>query len=170
MNQFGRSFFCIALFCFIVVNFASAQTGRMLANRPPLTAHEQPIIIVDSFTTDLGHLLLRPENIQSIDLVTDGKVTSAYGEKAKNGVLVVRPKKNTKIIPLNDLLDQFNIPVPDRTLNVCVDKILVKDVKKLVVDKEEILSVDVITDICWVTPAIAGPEQRHINIITKRPR
>lgn len=129
---------------------------------------QQPLIIVDSFTTDFNHLLLEPGRIQSIDILKDSSAVILYGDKAKNGILIIKPKKNTEIIRFNDMLNLFHITGPDRNLNVCIDNVRVKDSNKLLADRSDIVTVEIIRDIYWITPLIAGPEERYINIVTRK--
>lgn len=146
-----------------------AQTTRL---RPEgfgvIPPEQQPLVIVDSVVTDLGHLLLNPDKILSIDILKDAATIAAYGDRAKYGVLIIRTKEKAGLLNLADLLDQFHIPAADRNLRVCIDNILVKDKHRILADKANIISMEVITDICWISPMEPGPEERYINIVTKK--
>jgi TonB-dependent SusC/RagA subfamily outer membrane receptor len=53
---------------------------------------ESPLFIVDDQeVTSVNHL--NPEDIESISVLKDGSATSGYGEKGKNGVIVITMKK-----------------------------------------------------------------------------
>jgi hypothetical protein len=166
MTRYYAAIVCIVFSCSVITQSTFAQRGRPELYPPSANEDRIPIIVVDTFTTDPRHLLLEAENIASVDLVKNSKIIAAYGQKASKGVILVKPKKNTKIVSLTGLLDQFNVPVADRHLHVCVDKVAVPDATKLVADKDHIESVEIIT----ATPAVAGVEERHINIVTRKSR
>jgi hypothetical protein len=164
MNHSRKPFFLVLLLC-LLAETAICQRSRTEMVTP---ADPEPLIIVDSFKTDRKHLMLDPDNIVSIDILSDSNTVSRYGDKAKHGVIVIKLKKNAELLQLEGLLNQFKIPEQDRKLNVCIDNMLVKDSDKLLADKKDIVTVEVIKDICWITPAIAMPEERYINIVTKK--
>ena len=134
----------------------------------PFPEQEQPMVVVNSYVTDMKHLLLEPNKIESINILKGEDAVSAYGEKAKNGVIIIHPKKNAVIVKLEQLLNQYNIPAEDRNLKVCIDNVQLVDNNKLLADKNDVSAVKVITDIRWITPAIPGPEEKYINIYTKK--
>lgn len=153
----------ISFFSFFLSVTLFAQRGRTI-----LAPDLQPLIIVNSFMTDFKHLLLKPDNIISMDVLKNERVIAAYGDKAKNGVIVIHIKKHTEIFRLTDIFEHYQIPDTDRKLKVCIDNVQVSDSSLLVIDKADIATVEVITDICWVTPQVPGPEERYINIASKQ--
>jgi TonB-dependent SusC/RagA subfamily outer membrane receptor len=129
---------------------------------------EQPLIIVDSVESDFYNMKIKPGRIESIDVLKDSASVAAYGEKGKYGVVIIRPKKGTEIVRYPALLTQYNIPDQGHKLRVAVDNIMVRDVSKLVIDRNDIQKVEVITDVLWHGPQIAGPVEKYINIETKK--
>ena len=161
--------FIISILVLLLMLTGNAQI-RMRADRMPAPDLAlQPLFIVDSIITDYKSLLLDADKIESIDVLKDSATRVAYGESARNGVIIIRTKKGTDILTLNEILDQFHIAPEDRNLRVCIDNMLVKDNSKIIADKTNIASVQVVTDICWISPMEAGPEERYINIATRKP-
>jgi TonB-dependent SusC/RagA subfamily outer membrane receptor len=130
----------------------------------------QPLFIVDdSIVNDKILQTLNPNRIASIDILKDSAATAVYGEKAKNGVVIIHTKTGIVYLDLNQTLDQYHISGENRKLKVCVDNILVKNRNKIMTDPSDIQRIEVIKDICWKSPAEAGPEETYINIVTKKP-
>lgn len=146
----------------------SQTTIRLDGPGRVIPSDQQPLIIVDSIVTDFNHLLINPDKIQSIDVLKDSAVTRVYGEKARYGVVIIRTKEKGAVLSLDELLDEFHISREDRKLRVCIDHILAKDTKKILADRTNVARVEVITDTCWISPVEAGPEERYINIVTKK--
>ena len=54
----------------------------------------QPLIVIDGeISTKEAMDNLKPEQIEAIDVLKGEKATAAYGEKGKNGVIMIRVKK-----------------------------------------------------------------------------
>jgi hypothetical protein len=83
-------------------------------------------------------------------------------------VVIIRPKKGTEIVRYPAILTQYNIPEQDQKLRLAVDNILVRDVTKLVIDRNDIHKVEVISDVLWHGPQNAGPVEKYINIEMKK--
>jgi hypothetical protein len=104
----------------------------------------------------------------SIDVLKDSASIVKYGEKAKNGVIIIRTKPDTELIKLSDLITQYEMSIKEKNLKVCKDKILVGNPDKILVSKSDIARVEIITDNYWHTPLVSGPEEQFINIVMKR--
>jgi TonB-dependent SusC/RagA subfamily outer membrane receptor len=59
---------------------------------------------------------IRPDRIESIDVLKDSASVAIYGEKGKYGVVIIRPKKGTEIVRYPSMLSQYNIPQQEHTL------------------------------------------------------
>lgn len=128
----------------------------------------QPLVLIDSVETTMSDFWLNPNDIVAIRILKDSVAIAKYGEKAKNGVILISTKPNTEVIKLSDLITQYELSVKDKDLKVCKDKILVENPDRILVSKSDIARVEVITDNYWHTPLVAGPEERFINIVMKR--
>lgn len=155
------------LFLFVALSLFSQQSRNRNENIPPVLKN-QPLIIVNSIETDFNHLLLKPENIESIDVLKDSASVAGYGEKGKYGVILIHVKKGNELAQLPELITQYNIPEQDQKLRVALDHILVKDVNKLAIAKNDIRKVEVVTETLWHSALEAGNEERYINIEMKK--
>lgn len=129
---------------------------------------QQPLYIVDSVVADPDLLLLDPDQILSVDVLKDSASTVLYGSMAQNGVINIRMKERAGLLGLDDLLDMYHIPETDRNLKVCIDNMLARNKHKILASQTNILRVEVIKDICWISPVEPGPEERYINIVIKK--
>ena len=154
------------LACTGILISADAQVRRRVPQN--LNTETQPLVIVNAIETGLNSMWLSPDRIATVKVLKDSADIAAYGDRGKYGVLIIETKPYTEVLKLSTLLDIFNIPEADRTLKVCKDKILVSNPEKILADRSQIEKIEVITDIYWVTPLIAGCEERFINIETTK--
>ncbi|MET0392343.1 MAG: hypothetical protein ABW019_04345 [Chitinophagaceae bacterium] len=164
MKPIIAAFLCLQL---LTLSATAQETGAPAAMRRVLPPGGQPLVIVDSVVSDLSHFFVSATNIASIDILKDADA-AAYGAKGKYGVIIIHTKQNAGVLDMTGLLDAYRVPQHQRALRVCVDNVLVSDPARIIADKESIAGVEVITDICWATPASPGPEETYINIITQR--
>jgi TonB family protein len=63
---------------------------------PPVpSGEEEPLYIVDGVITDSDLLEITPENVESINVLKGESATSKYGDKGKNGVILITMKKTS---------------------------------------------------------------------------
>ena len=55
-----------------------------------------PIYVIDGLLVDQGFEMLNPNDIATIDVVTDASATAIYGARGANGVVVITTKKGQK--------------------------------------------------------------------------
>jgi TonB-dependent SusC/RagA subfamily outer membrane receptor len=156
-----------AIFVCCLATAATAQKRAYVSQSASLN-EQPPLVLVDSVETSLNDLWINPANIESMNVLKDSAAIAKYGDKGKNGVILIRTKTNTELIKLTDLITQYDVSIKDKNLKVCRDKILVENPDKILVDKKDILKIEVITDTWWQTPMIVGSEEKFINIVTKR--
>jgi hypothetical protein len=135
-----------------------------------MSSAETPLVIIDSMITDFDNLAyLNPNLIESVTILKSSEAIEPYGDKGKNGVLVIKMKSTASLLKLTDVLNQYTISEQDRGLKVCKDNFLVQDPSTLLLDKKAILRVEVITDMYWKNPMEPGPEEKYINIVMVKP-
>lgn len=164
-----KSLFFSAFICLLAGTLSAQQP--MIRTHAPVrisSSDQQPLIIVDSVATDFNHLIIAPDRIVSIDVLKDSASVRRYGDQARFGVVIIHTKEKGAVIPLDKLLDEFHIASADRALPVCINHVLVNDNKRLLADRSNIIKIEVITDTYWISPMQAGPEERHINIVTSK--
>lgn len=76
----------------------SEKSSAAIDERGHLSGENQPIIIVDGVRTskDFDVKTIKPDDIESINVLKGSSATSTYGEDAKNGVLLITTKKGKK--------------------------------------------------------------------------
>lgn len=70
------------------------QSGEPV--RLSLNSNNPPLLILDGKEQPIGtdiKKLVNPEDIESVNVLKDGKATEAYGDKGKNGVIIIVSKK-----------------------------------------------------------------------------
>jgi len=157
-----------SVFLLLTLSLFSQKMVVRRQNGQPEILMEQPLIIVDSIESDFQNMKIKPDRIESIDVLKDSASVAGYGEKAKYGVVIIRPKKGTELVRYPALLKLYNIPEQQFNLKLAIDNIQVRDANKLVIDRNDIQKVEIVTDILWYSPQNAGPEQKYINIEMKK--
>jgi len=74
----------------------------------------QPLIIVDGKPKEDGLVGLNPEDISSISVLKDENATAVYGEKGKNGVILIVTKKSNKDNKIGITIEKINVEVPPK--------------------------------------------------------
>ena len=125
-----------------------------------------PLILVDTFATDLKYLVLDADKIASVNVFKDSVATKLYGPGGKNGVVVIRTKEKINFLRLNALFDKYELPDSLRKFRVCIDEILVKQPGLILVDPAEVAALSIINITDW--DIVKAPEnEKVINIQRK---
>jgi len=89
-------------------------------------------------------VLVKPTDIDSINVYQDDSTKREYGEKAANGLIIIKAKKTIKILTMSQLLAVYNIK--DNNLPVFIDSTIAYKPNDYVFDNKMIRSVKVQTD------------------------
>ncbi|MEO8403730.1 MAG: hypothetical protein ABI480_04025 [Chitinophagaceae bacterium] len=155
------AFFCVAI---LHAQNPASRTVRLM--NPDM----QPLFILnDSIISNSDLQSLNPDKIASIDVLKDSSAIAVYGERARNGVVIIHTKRKFTYLNVEEALDSFHISGDNRKLKICIDNILVQNPDKILTDKSDIIKIEVITDNYWKSPTEAGPVDTYINIVTKKP-
>jgi TonB-dependent SusC/RagA subfamily outer membrane receptor len=94
----------LAIFASCGVCFAQQESApkdestTIKVRHAPTTADNAPLYILDSVEISYEDLnKIKPEDIAAINVLKDKSATALYGEKGKNGVIIIelkKPKKN----------------------------------------------------------------------------
>src|SRR5437763_2780776 len=76
-----------------------------------------PLILVDGFETDAESMSLDPNHIKTIDVLKNGSAIEKYGEKAKDGAILITTKPGTQFFKINDFVD------PSKDLNTSITRV-----------------------------------------------
>ena len=157
---------CINFLLFLL-NSASGQK-RICLNAGCCPINKiNPLVFVDSFKTDISYLILDPNKIESINILKDSFAISKYGDEAKDGVIIIQPKKNVQFFRIDRILDNNKINAEDRKLRICINNNLIKETQLILVESSEIENVQITTDRHWINSEDANSCERFINIITR---
>jgi len=157
---------CINFLIFLL-NSASGQKRICLDAGCGSIKKINPLVFVDSFKTDISYLVLDPDKIESINILKDSVVISKYGDEAKDGIIIIQPKKNVQFLRIDRILDNNKINAEDRKLRICINNNLMKETQLILVESSEIENVQITTDRHWINSEDANSCERFINIITK---
>lgn len=87
--------------------------------------------------------LIGQEDITSMEVLKDKTTIDTYGEKAKNGVIIISLARGTEILQENKLLDKYNIDNRFRKLPLFVDSTLTQRSAEMVYVSTKIKSLTV---------------------------
>lgn len=105
---------------------------RMTATNFQTITH--PLILVDGMETDLESMVLLPDHIETITILKGQSATDKYGDKAKDGTILITTKPGTQFYKITDFVDaskNLNKNVTKIQLN---GKLLIAN-NKLLIDK-----------------------------------
>ena len=167
LKTFMRNCILCINFLIFLLNSASGQKRICLdAGCGPINKIN-PLVFVDSFKTDISYLVLDPDKIESINIFKDSSAISKYGDEAKDGVILIQPKKNVQFLRIDKILDNSKINTGDRKLRICINNNLIRETQLLLIETSEIENVQITTDRHWTNSEDANSCERFINIITK---
>ena len=115
----------------------------------------------------MSYLVLDPNKIESINILKDSLALSKYGGDAKDGIIIIQPKKNVQFLRIDKILDNNKINAENRKLRICINNNLMKETQLILVESSEIEDVQITTDRHWINSEDANSCERFINIITK---
>ena len=140
------------LFVFLVINSmaigqnASVSIKYNASLKTKDTSASKPLVFVDGFETDFESSVVNPENIESIDVLKNKVATDQYGERGKNGVILIKTKKGTEFTYITDYINLPNGSNSSIT-KIELNGVVLKDMKKLLLDKKSFASTMISSDL-----------------------
>src|SRR6476661_4632382 len=98
----------IAIFT-LQLNSVSGQTRIVLDGPNRIDTSRRPLVLVDTFITDITHLVLDPQKIDSINIFKDSTAISKFGDAGKFGVIIIYPKPYAKFLRVDKILDNYKL-------------------------------------------------------------
>ena len=129
----------------------------------------QPYIEIDRQQIAQPSLaLIAPENIESIEVLKNEKATSKFGDKAKDGAILIKAKPTVKLVNLQGIYTRFRIPAAQQNLKVVINNQLIKDTSLILanldqIEKVEVVKQDVAAPVRWSL----NDEEEFLHIIPK---
>jgi len=151
--------------CIVCLVIFLNQYSILLAQQ----AKPVPLILVDTFATDLKYLVLDADKIASVNVFKDSVATNLYGPGGKNGVVIIRTKEQINFLRLNALFDKYELPDSLRKLRICIDEILVTQPGLILADPAEVAGLSVINITDWdmfkspVNEKVINIQRKHNN-------
>lgn len=146
----------------------SGQTRIVLDGPNLIDSTINPLILVDSFKTDLYHLVIDTQKIDSLKISKDSTTISQFGEAGKFGVIIIYPNHSAKLLPIAKILNNYKISNDDKKLRICINKTLIQNPQLILIENSEIESVEVTNDIKWTKVERTNSSEKFINIITRK--
>jgi TonB-dependent starch-binding outer membrane protein SusC len=88
----------------VLVTNTSSEPGGDITIRvrggSSIKADNEPLLVIDGFTSDQGLSSLNPADIKSIEILKDAGATAIYGSRGANGVILVTTKSGVKGKPI----------------------------------------------------------------------
>jgi len=105
-----------------------------------------PLVLVDGFETNMESMVLSPDHIEAITILKDKSATEKYGEKARDGAILIETKPGTEFYKMADFVDI------SKNLNASVTKVelngkLLADMNKLMIEKTALTSTMISADL-----------------------
>lgn len=124
-----------------------------------------PLVLVDNLETDMESMSVDPNNIETISVLKNGSALDKYGEKAKDGAILITTKPGTQFYKITDFVDS------SKDLNKNVTKIqlngkLLPDANKLLIDKTAFTSSMLSTE-CKLGASLTASPEETLVISTK---
>lgn len=129
----------------------------------------QPYMVINNLPISQPSLaLLAPENIDSIEVLKDASATNKFGDKAKDGAVIIYAKPTVKLANLQDIYTLFRVPAARQNLKVVINNQLVKDTSLIVanldrIEKVEVVKQEVTAPVRWSL----NEEEEFLHIISK---
>jgi len=162
-----RAFILYVAILTLHLNSVSGQTRIVLDGPNRINTTRIPLIFVDTFKTDMNHLVLDPQNIVSINIFKDSTAVSKFGDAGKNGVVMIYPKAHTTFLRVDKILNEYKLSNEDKKLRICINKTLMWNPQLILIDKSEIERVEVTTERHWTNIEDANSCEKFINIVTR---
>ncbi|RDV12997.1 hypothetical protein DXT99_21705 [Pontibacter diazotrophicus] len=125
----------------------------------------RPLVVIGSQETTSDALILDPTNIQHLNVYKGEKAVEKFGDKGKEGVVVVELKETVPLARLPEIFEQFNVSKKGQTLTVAIDGKHVSEPELLLADLRQIKKVEV-KPFDVTAPSRWTFDEEYLNIVT----
>ena len=127
--------------------------------------YQNVLYVIDGMPTFSNCSAIKSFNINSINILKGERAMELYGIKAKNGVLIIETKPNTKFLNFENLVKEYKISKENQNLPIVLNKHFVDEKDYLLLDKSAIISVKILEEQPFVEPVLL-PKGKAIYIET----
>ena len=145
----------------------SAQTRIVLDGPGRMDPTRMPLVFVDTFRTTMKHLVINPDQIKSIEIFKDSTAISKFGDAGKYGTIMIHPKDPATFLRVDKIFTDYNISDEDKKLRICINKALIEDPHFILIERSEIVRVEITTDRHWTNIEDANSGEKFINIVIR---
>jgi hypothetical protein len=140
-----------------------AQQNQMMVQSP------QPYIEINGRQIAQPSLaLIAAKHIDSAEVLKNENATTKFGEKAKDGAVLITSKAMAELLTIQDIYTLFSIPAAQQQLRVVINNQLVKDTSLILanldqIEKVEVTKQDITAPVRWSL----NEEEEFLHIISK---
>lgn len=125
----------------------------------------RPLVVVDAQETLSDALILDPGAIQSINVYKGDMAIEKFGEKGKEGAVVITLKEEVPLARLPEIFEEFNVSKQGRKLTIAVDGSHIAEPEMLLADLRQIKKVEV-QPFDVTAPSRWTFDEEYLNIVT----
>lgn len=147
----------------------SAQAQQPEPDRPKTASiydQPQPLVLVNKQETAPNAIILSPKDIETVEVVKGANALERYGEKGKDGVVIMELKQGLSLVRLEEVYKTFEVPHQQQQLTLAINGKHVKDPTLLLADLRQIERVEV-ADFEVASPTRWSFDEQYLNIVTK---
>lgn len=112
--------------------------------------------------------LIKADNIESVNVLKDENATGKFGDKAKDGAILIKAMSTEAFSTMQDIYTHYRIPAAQQSLKVVINNKLVKDTSLILANLEQIEKVEVVKqDITAPVRWSLNDEEEFLHIIAK---
>lgn len=112
--------------------------------------------------------LIAAKHIESAEVLKHEKATDKFGEKARDGAVLIKAKSTAEWSTLQDIYTQYGIPAAQQNLRVVINNQLVKDTSLILANLEQIKKVEIVKqDITAPVRWSLNDEEEFLHITSK---
>ncbi|WP_162052908.1 hypothetical protein [Pontibacter pamirensis] len=165
---------CHVLICCLLLacSLTTQAQGTEPQFFPPITQNiyiaddvARPLVIIGSQETAYDALILDPDKIQHLNVYKGEKALEKFGDKGKEGVVVMTLKKEITLARLPEIFEQFHVSEKGQKLTVAIDGKHVSEPELLLADLRQIKKVEV-KPFDVTAPSRWTFDEKYLNIVT----
>lgn len=125
----------------------------------------RPLVVIGAQETYMDALILDADKIQRLEVYKGEKAVDKFGEKGKEGTVVLTLEEAVSLARLPEIYDRFDVSEQGKKLTVAIDgkhvsepELLLADLRKI--EKVEVKPFDVTAPSRWTF------DEEYLNIVT----
>lgn len=162
-----KAYLLTALVALGIATGAQAQQQEpQPQNAPAVYIKPQPLFLVNDQETTMRAMILSPDDIISMDVVKAAAAIERFGEKGKDGVVILTLKQALPLARVTDVYKAYNVPEMYQKLSLAINGVHITDTALLLADLRQIEKVEA-TDF-ENTMSRWSYDKQFLNIVTKQ--